>query len=184
MRFKKQYSFIYTILLLLASTPLWAEKVYKYMDEDGNPVFTDEPTKNAEELDIKPVHTIPAIAVPKPAPTSTDTKGPFQYDSIKITSPKNEENFINNGGNVTVQLSISPALRPTDKIQLMLNGTTKGNASTTKSFPLLNLPRGEYLTTVVILDEKNKEVGHSNSVTFFVRQNTAPKKTPKPTPKS
>lgn len=176
----KQWVSLSAAVLLLVSTSLWATKVYKYTDKDGNPVFTDEPTKNAEELDIKPVHTIPAIPVPKASPKDSGKEATFKYDSIQITAPKNEENFINQGGNVTVHVSLTPALRSGDRTQLMLNGTPKGNASTTTSFPLLNLPRGEYLATVVILDAENNEIGHSNSVTFFVRQSTVPKKTPKP----
>jgi len=121
-------------LALFICSPVQAEKVYKYTDESGNIVFTDEPVKGAEEMDVKPVATVPAIPVPQnTAPTSTE-EAPFKYTKVAVTKPNNEENFINNEGNVTVQIAIAPNLRAGDAVQLYFNGIPKGDPARAPPF--------------------------------------------------
>lgn len=168
-------------ILALISTPVLAAKVYKYTDESGNTVFTDEPVKGAEELDVKPVPTIPAV-IPKIDTTpSAEPVADFSYNKITIILPGDGEHFINNSGQVTVQVALSPALRKTDKLQLLLNGAAHGKLQRTNSFSLSNLDRGEYSATVAAIDNKGKEVGKSDSVTFYVKRSAVggPKKQPK-----
>ncbi len=64
--------------------------VYRYTDENGNTVFTDEPVEGAKKLDVKPIATVPAIPVPQPTPAPPKEE-PFKYTSIKITNPSNEQ---------------------------------------------------------------------------------------------
>lgn len=165
------------VILALISAPSFAAKVYKYTDESGNTVFTDEPTSGAEELDVKPVPTIPAIPVPKAAPAPAATSD-FKYNKITIVTPTNEEYFINNQGAVTVQVAVSPNLRRDDKVQLYFNGSPRGGAQKSTSFSFQNLDRGEYATHATIVDKNGKEVGKSNTITFFIKRSTAPRPTP------
>lgn len=149
--------------------PAQAAKVYKYTDENGNTVFTDEPVKGSEEMDVKPVATIPAIPVPKSEPAPSK-EAEFEYSKVEITQPAHEENFINNQGTVTVQVAIAPNLRPGDAIQLYFNGVPQSKPGKTTNFPFNNLDRGEYITHAVIFDKAGKQVGKSEPVTFFVRR--------------
>lgn len=41
-----------TALLLLAVSPLWAVEVYRFVDENGNVVYTDRPVPGAELVNI------------------------------------------------------------------------------------------------------------------------------------
>ena len=170
-------------LALFICSPVQAEKVYKYTDESGNIVFTDEPVKGAEEMDVKPVATVPAIPVPQnTAPTSTE-EAPFKYTKVAVTKPNNEENFINNEGNVTVQIAIAPNLRAGDAVQLYFNGIPKGDPGSRTTFPFENLDRGEYVTQAVIFDKEGKEMAKSDPITFYVRR-AALKKQPRPQPRN
>ncbi|MCP5019272.1 MAG: DUF4124 domain-containing protein [Ketobacter sp.] len=167
-------------ILALFSLQATAATVYKYTDESGNLVFTDEPTEGAEKMDVKPVATIPAIPVPAADTSDTTTPTEFKYDKVTIITPSNDEHFINNGGQVSVQVALSPALRKNDKLQLKFNGTNHGKLQRSPSFKLDNLDRGEYATQVVVVDNKGKEIGSSETVTFYVKRSAAgPKKSPK-----
>lgn len=167
--------------LTLISAQALAATVYKYTDEQGNTVFTDEPVKGAEELDVKPVPTIPAI-VPKttaPAPTTNDQSKDFSYNKITIILPSDGEHFINNGGNVSVQVALSPAMRKNDKLQLIFNGSPYGEPQSTNTFQLENVSRGEYVAEVVAINNKGKEVGRSESITFYIKRSAIPQKAPR-----
>jgi len=168
-------------ILALISTPVLAATVYKYTDESGNTVFTDEPVKGAEELDVKPVPTIPAV-IPKIDTTPTqEPAAEFSYNKVTIILPSDGEHFVNNSGQVTVQVALSPALRRTDKLKLMLNGAAYGKLQRTNTFNLNNMDRGEYSAYVAAVDNKGKEVGKSDSITFYVKRSAVggPKKQPK-----
>ncbi len=155
--------------LALLSKPAIAEKVYKYEDENGNVVFTDEPVKGAETLDIKPVPTVPALKVPTPVDQEPQDK-PFSYQAIKITQPEHEENFINNQGQVTVTVSLTPKLRPSDQIQLYFNGEAQGKPQSATVFPFQNLDRGSYSVEAEVLDKTGKSLGKSSPVSFVIRR--------------
>lgn len=165
-------------ILALISTPVLAAKVYKYTDDSGNTVFTDEPVKGAEELDVQPVPTIPAIIPKVDTAPATETEAEFSYNKMTIILPGDGEHFVNNGGEVTVQVALSPALRNTDKLQLFFNGSAYGEPKRTNTFKLSNLDRGEYAAYVAAIDNKGKEVGKSDTVTFYVKRSAVggPKK--------
>lgn len=167
-----------------------AETVYKYVDENGNTVFTDEPRKGAEVLDVKPVPTVPAIKVPAATP-KTSPKEAFRYNKILIVSPEDQHNFINEVEPIVVQVAMSPALRSGDQVQLLLNGAPKGSPGEATQFTLESLDRGAYTAQIRILDKNGKEVGSSPSIQFFVKRHSikmptqakpSPQKPPKPKP--
>ncbi len=157
------------VFLLLSAASVPAETVYKYVDENGNLVFTDEPRKGAEALDIKPVATMPALPTTPPQREKA-VAGPFHYNKVLIVSPENQHNFINESDPIVVQVAVSPNLRTDDRVQLLLNGAPRGAPISSTSFTLDNLERGEYQAQVKILDKDGKEMGSSDSVTFQVKR--------------
>ena len=159
------------LLALFAIQTSSATTVYKYIDENGNLVFTDEPRKGAEELDVQPVPTVPAIPIPAPPPAKEKPKD-FKYNKIVIVSPEDQKNFINAVDPVVVQVALSPNLRDGDKIQLLLNGEPKGTPISSTQFTLDNLDRGAYAASVQILDKEGNEVGSSPSISFFIKRNS------------
>ncbi|MVF13866.1 DUF4124 domain-containing protein [Ketobacter sp. MCCC 1A13808] len=162
--------------VMVISFSAQAETVYKYTDKDGNTVFTDEPTKGAEKMDVKPVATVPAIPVPKNTPEESQEKTAFEYKDIKITSPQPDENFINNGGKATVSVSLDPSLRAGDTIQLYFNGIPKSEPVRSTYFPFDNLARGSYAVTATVRDKDENVVGKSDTLTFYIRRSAIPQK--------
>ncbi len=145
--------------------------VYRYTDENGNTVFTDEPVEGAKKLDVKPIATVPAIPVPQPTPAPPKEE-PFKYTSIKITNPSNEQFFINDPGQIQVVVSIAPNLAQGHQVQLYFNGSPQGDPKAGNVFRFKQLDRGEYRTHALILDENGKEVGKSDTITFFVKRHS------------
>lgn len=167
------------LIALLSVQPALAVTVYKYVDENGNVVFTDEPRKGAEVLDVQPVPTVPAIPVPPPA-AAPAKQADFRYNKVVIVSPEDQKNFINEVEPIVVQVALSPALRKDDNVQLLLNGAAHGAPGKSTTFTLEQLDRGEYQAAVKILDKDGQEVGASSAVQFFVKRHS--KLMPKPTP--
>ena len=159
------------VAVIVSTTTIAAEKVYKYTDENGNTVFTDAPTKGAEEMIVEPVATVPAIPVSRtPANSQDEEEKPFEYEQIVISQPENEANFINNGGQFDVKVSLKPNLRKTDKIQLYLNNEAKLTPQQSTSYSFDNMDRGNYTAMVKILNASGETIGSSDPVTFYVKR--------------
>lgn len=166
-----RFSATLLVILFSISSTAHAERVYKYTDEEGNTVFTDEPTKGAEVLDVKPVPTVPALQVPLDSAAPATETVEFSYEAVAVTSPQQDESFVNNGGNVNVAISLKPSLRQGDVVQLYFNGSTQGAPQSSAHFSFENLDRGSYTTTAAVFNREGKEVGRSNeAVTFHVRR--------------
>jgi len=123
--------FISFTLLTLTLTPVLAgdtnTTVYKTINPDGSITFSDINQSNAEEIQIKPITTVPALDIPKRAsPLATDqTKtSTMYYESLEIISPKSGTALYSGNGELNVKVSITPPLRSNDQLQFQLDGTT------------------------------------------------------------
>ena len=167
----KLFPLILSAALACTITQAQSEAIYKYYDKNGNLVFTDEPVTGAEPLELPKVTTIPAMPVPKSTPPEPKPQ-PFSYQSIAISAPQHEENFINNQGTFTVTVALEPALRRSDQVQLYFNGQPQGEPKALTSFSFTNMDRGSYTVEAEVLTKDGKPMGRSGSVTFFVRRAT------------
>ena len=166
-------------------------QVYKQVDEDGNITFTDQPAPDATPVEIKPTNTTPPpspSAYPQATPES-DTDVVDGAYTVTITSPADETIIARGPGNFSVSASIAPALAPAQKLQLLIDGSPRGEAQRNPNWVLTNVFRGEHSLEVAVLDATGKQVARSASVTVFVfrpstndkgrRSNPRP---PRPTP--
>lgn len=62
---------ILALLVLLASTPLSAEQIYKYIDAQGKVTYSNEPIKGGKKVDLPPIST---VTLPKPADLKPEQK--------------------------------------------------------------------------------------------------------------
>lgn len=157
---------------LLCLLPLTAAQsattVYKKVLPDGSVVFSDEPMDNAETLEVEPVPTIPAYK-PTPTPQPTQRSAPAQY-SVAISSPKADEHFINNGGQVSVVINVEPALRDGHGVQVKLNGELRAGPGDSTSFNFSNLDRGAYTVLAEVVDKGGKLIQASAPVVFHIQR--------------
>ncbi|MGM0782827.1 MAG: DUF4124 domain-containing protein [Pseudomonadota bacterium] len=172
------------VLGLILAAPTGATTVYRTTDEQGNVVFTDNPERGGEKVELKPLTVVPARGeVQRNEASSTadepeeegrraSESSPFMpYDRFGIASPGHEETLPTGAsGNVAVELAIQPSLREDHRVRLLVDGEISQSALHTDAFLLNDLHRGEHVLQAELLDA-NGEVRHrSDPVTLYVQR--------------
>lgn len=162
-----------TITFLFLLPVVVSAAIYKFYDEAGNVVYSDQPGSNAEKLDERKIQTIKADKLPdikKPAQTTK----PFSYDSIIIIRPQDSETIRENNGTVTIEIEVKPELNSKLGHQLVLNldGKPVAEGSSSTSYTLNGLPRGEHSLTAMIQDKSGKTVTSSATVNFHMKRHS------------
>ncbi len=164
------------ILLLLVTlfflTPVSAG-VYRSVDEDGNIVYTDKPSPDAEKIKIDKVQTIPA-GDSNFEYTPPEKSAEAAYTKLEIVNPESDHVFTGNTGDVTVSVDIQPALNTKrgDRLILTMDGKKAGD-STSTSFNLTNLDRGTHTIEVYVVNKGGKSLMESAPVSFTVKRTSA-----------
>ena len=144
-----------------------AEAVYKSVDEDGNVIYTDAPTADAEKIQLKNVQPI------ETAPVETTESSPDQepqektYTKLEITSPKEGDSIYDNNGIVNISLIVVPALRARegDKLVLHMDGQ-QIDESKRNQFNLSGIEPGKHSFVVVVIGKDGKELKRSVPVSL------------------
>ena len=131
--------------------------VYRWVDDEGNVEFTDEPREGAVKIEVGPTATItlPKLKDVGGLDTENDEQTPARdpYNKLDITFPKNDAAFTTGTGEVTVMMDVAPSLYPNHSLRLTLDGTQV----TTKEqfFKFQNVNRGTHQLSVDIIDNSN-----------------------------
>lgn len=151
-------------LLLVLSLAAQAAEVYRYVDEKGNTVFTDQPRAGAQRMAVEPapatsvvVPSLPAAVPASPAAQAVIKPGsePFAgYEALRITQPSPGESLLSTVGDVDVSLNLHPALRADlgHGLTVLLDGTPVAQNSTRMNLVLNNVDRGEHVLEAYVLD--------------------------------
>ncbi len=174
---------ICTVLLVAPVLSAQAE-VYRYVDKQGNQVFTDKPAEGAEKVQTGPVMTVP---FPKTGGASTNPSVVQQRPvaktyTVTLLSPPAETVYRRGDGEVPVAATVSPSLAAGDELQILLDGKPwQGSV-----IPLDDtLERGSHTLQARVVDEKGAVLATSAAVSFHVQQNSSQGPTaPKPKPRS
>ena len=148
-------------LIMLLQFSLVAADVYKTVDEDGNIIFTDKPSGDAEKIELQELQTIenPNPAKYRPEPDRNDKKGGSGdrniYNTLIVTNPADGSGLRNNAGNVTITVSVEPTLRPGHRLVLTMDGEEISNGNSL-STSLQNVDRGTHNIAASIVDENDK----------------------------
>ncbi len=154
---------IFCLLVALSATA----EVYRSVDENGNVVFTDKPSPDAELIEVDELQTIQPPSVGDFEYTPPPVKPKSKYTEVSITSPQNDAAIRNNGGNVTVNIATKPGLQANDHLVLYLDGKEimLGKA-TAKAFS--GLDRGSHQLRAAVKDADGRIQLSSSSVTFHL----------------
>ena len=153
------------LCLTLAMTT--AAEVYRSVDENGNVLFTDQPSPDAELIEVDELQTIKPPPIGDFEYTPPPAKPKPKYSNISITSPQHDASIRDNGGNVTVNITTQPGLRANDNLVLYLDGKEiLLGKSTAKAFS--SLDRGSHQLRAVIKDDSGRIQLSSQSVTFHL----------------
>lgn len=168
--------FVGLLAFLFASLSSYslATEIYMSRDAQGNVIFSDRPSEHSQRHEIKELPSVPAFTPPveslQPAKVTEPT---FSYTSLAIISPTNDFTLTTgHAGNLTVSGLLSPGLRETDTLVLLLNNQVVKQGRQT-SFSLENLSRGEHLVQIQVRDSKGKPLLSSNPVTVHVKRASA-----------
>lgn len=158
------------LLVLLAPAGLSAAEVYRSVDENGNPVFTDQPSDDAEKIELQEITTIPALQdYPPPSGGVNDQGAGEVYRELSLTSPQPEQTYFRGEGPLPVTIRLEPRLRSGDTVAVFMDGEEilKGRATT---YTLPELDRGTHELSVAVMDAHGNILKTSESVTFYMRQ--------------
>jgi hypothetical protein len=163
---------------LLAQLPAAgaATRVYQSKAADGSTLFSDQPSPQAREIDVKapppePVSAAQSPRIPTAAPPVDQDGDKIVYTSLKITAPKNDDVFWFADGPVKVKAQIEPPLAKGHLLVPILNGVAQGDGVAGNEFALSGLDPDTYELVVVIRDANGRELKRSAPVRFhFKRQ--------------
>jgi Domain of unknown function (DUF4124) len=145
-------------LALLAATAHAA--VYTYIDANGNRVFTDQPGKGAERVPMPmprssptaPTTVMPARTAKVPAPSQS---APMRYQMLRILGPLPDSAVREENGSLIVTLTSEPALQPSHRYRLLLDGKIAQAPGRSPVFALSNVDRGTHTLAAEIIDQND-----------------------------
>jgi len=162
-------------------------EIYKRVNPDGTVVFSDEPTQDAELINVKPIQTIPFPKVkttPSQPQASQQDKNSSKYISVTITQPLHDEAIRKNNGVINVSIAVKPKLNNAvgHLIYLTLDGKDIAKPTSSTTFTLNNVDRGSHTLVATIRDKNGKIILQSAPVTFHLQRYSALNKKHPPPP--
>ena len=162
---------ISTAGILINPTRSTAE-VYKHVDDKGNVTYSDAPQKKGDQpISLPEPTTIKITPAPKSGTSASHKKPPsqkaFEYDSVAIISPNNDEAIRSNSGDITIQISSSPSLQTGHLYAVIVDGAKKLD-SAAASVTLTNLDRGTHTAKIEIHNDQGQTIASSAPVSFHI----------------
>ena len=152
--------------LLFASTSAQADKVYKWVDAQGNVLYTDQPRKGAQEIKIAKQ---PPAAAPTSLASVQDDRS--RYAEVMLAAPTKQETIRDNEGNVKVAVNVVPPLRTDlgDRIRLSLDGDALAIDASSSELVLAGLDQGTHTLQAVVTDKYGRTLASSDPVEFYLK---------------
>lgn len=158
-------------LLLIFFHSFINAEVYKTIDENGNIIFTDRPSVNSKEIQLKKLKTTETI---KPSGSVSNKKNQnenennFSYKKILISNPKDGSAIRSNTGDVRISVSIEPSLRSGHRILITLDGVELSKGTST-SASASNVDRGTHTVAASVIDSSANPIISISSVFSILR---------------
>jgi hypothetical protein len=146
------------LCLLMVSGQLAVADVYTYIDAQGNRVYTDQPRRNAQKVDIAPSNTLAPPRKNQARPAKTTPPPLFVYQLLRILAPEPDATIRDVQGNLIVTVTNDPELQPGHSYQLLIDGQPYGKAGRSPVFSVTNLDRGTHQLSVEIFDQLGRVV--------------------------
>ena len=165
---------VLTFVLLFAAGLAHADKVYKWVDAQGNVLYTDQPRKGAQEINIPKPSTSAAQASQTVKQQLAALAAVVEPDrskppAVTLSSPANEETIRDNEGNVLVVFGVEPGLRVGDRVRLALDGHVVQADAIPPGLLLSGLDQGTHTLEATLTDGNGKVQARSDVVTFYLK---------------
>lgn len=140
-------------------------QVYLTTDSDGNPVFSDQASDNAQTHVIEEPMGYDGEQVNRDLERANRLRNPrvnqqeevkvSPYKTLAITNPKHEDIIRDNSGSVSVTASIAPRVHPRHRLQIILDGVVVAEGL---SASLQNVFRGTHNINLRVVEKDSGEV--------------------------
>ena len=159
------------ILILFFASSASAHQLYRHVGPNGEVYFTDQPSPDSVPVEISPVNVIPALPSRVNSPEIEKPEAPLaSYKYFNILSPTEDQGVRANDGNVIINFSLQPALKPGHSIKLNLDGEY-GNlvqAGESLTVNLFNVSRGLHTVQAFVMDSNGNMLMHDGPISFYV----------------
>ena len=164
---------IFIISLVFFQTNVQAE-IFRSVDKQGNPVYSDVPGKNASPVKLKQPSTYKAPSLPaSEAPAMAESKDVASaYKQFSLLAPEDGQAFWDNTGDVRVSLALEPELKIDQghRVQFYLDGVAQGDAVTSLSAVLNNVERGEHTVSAKLLSASGAVIKQTDAIHFQIHR--------------
>lgn len=166
------------IILMLCASLAQAE-IYKTYDKNGNVVFTDVPSSDAQQVENKPIATVPALprsvieAKTKPLTDKKASTVPSDYQ-ISITGLTDQATLRKESDAMSASIQLKPALHKDHYFVVLLDGQSIGKDIFAPTIDPKKLERGQHRLEVQVMN-KQRNILQSQRIDFFVQQTTVNK---------
>ena len=171
-----------TLILLVAYSSIgFSEEVYKDVDEEGVPSFSDQQMPGSETIEIEPPVT---FSTPKQFTRQTEQKlapgdhKPANYQ-IMITDPPNNAAIRENSGLLALSITIKPNLRATHTGELIMDGIVIRNIEGSGPVVLSNVDRGTHSFNVQVVDPKGVQIDEGSPVSITMQRHAVKRASPR-----
>jgi hypothetical protein len=163
---------IFVLLAALLAGAAFAD-AYTWTDEDGIVHYSDRPHPNAQIIDLESSSGLRPAPIAIPSSTSNDDddrEATPRYTALEIVSPGAEETLWNIEATLSVDLRVTPTLRPGHQIRVYFDGMPQLVGST--SFQLQEVYRGVHNIQAEVIDATGTLLIRSLPSRFYVQQNS------------
>jgi hypothetical protein len=158
------------ILCIALAAPLFAQEVFRWVDDDGVVHYSDRPREGAEIVELQKAQTFSAPRIASRTPADSVEDPDFSYDGFAIVKPGAEENIWNTSNQIDVSLALSPRLASGHEIQFYVDGQLQKNVATRSlDVTLSDIWRGTHQLIAEVRGINGKSLIRSAPVTFTVK---------------
>ena len=166
---------ILAALLAACSAASLAQTVYESRDKAG-PVFSDKPSSGAVPVDVTPQNVVsPPQATPSPPPPPPSAAP--TYRRLVITRPGDQDMVHSNTGAFGISATLSPPLRPNDRVRVLLDGNLVPTVFRSTNVRLTEADwqsaalgtNGEHTLQLAVVDADGRPWIQSEPVRFYLR---------------
>jgi len=159
------------ILALLPLSVASQAEVYRWVDEQGNVVFSDRPQAGAEPVQLPEISTYEAPAYDSGVlrPETPEADGGVRY-AVDFLHPTREQTLRDNQGNVAARLQVEPELRRGHRIVMELDGGAQTVEVTEPEYLFTGLDRGTHELQAWVVDADGERLGEAAATQFHLHQ--------------
>jgi hypothetical protein len=171
-----------SIVLLAAMQTVAYADLFKWVDENGEVIYSDQPppvSENQEKflLDedkLPALINTPAQKVPTSPQASKDKQEENQIQSVSITFPEHDTAVRSNNGTLNIQLAVNPALDANSReILIVLMDGEEVYRGKSSQVTLYEVDRGTHLLEAKMLSADGQVISSSEVISFTLQRYSA-----------